>query len=446
MFMRDVSLGELRPLLKKLNILIVPQANPYGNWFDLRRNEQNLDLNRDHVKIEAPETEIINRVFREWFPEVTLDVHEKGDSYYKVELGCVSNANIHPEIQRFSRRRILSDVKKDFEKAGISFHEYLITQKMGFDSSAGVTYRKEDLNKGEMMKRYSTSDLNDGRNSPGIYETLSFIQEGASRHDIATLEARTQHQYFGIRSFADSVSIHGDEIVSLVSRLRRELLTKARDYDEEDIVHLRMKYTRDEREPALTLTEYEKAASSSWGILKVDKKAGDPLSPSDIELYPHPLSKKTVEKVVLNWFPLVEPTASVPRPLGYIIPSARLDIVTTLLRHGLKLDVFVRDAAVEVEMYRMDDVIPSDYDYLPPKAVDVTKDSRELIVKRGDIYIACAQEGANLIPCLLEPQSQYGLIRYWRYKLVPEAGDYYPILRHVKDSSLPLVPYKPWKR
>ncbi|GAI26745.1 unnamed protein product, partial [marine sediment metagenome] len=32
-----------------------------------------------------------------------------------------------------------------------------------------------------------------------------------------------------------------------------------------------------------------------------------------------------------NWFPDVEPTLSVPRPLGYIIPAKHLDVVETLL-------------------------------------------------------------------------------------------------------------------
>ena len=47
-----------------LNVLVIPQANPYGNWFDRRENEQGLDLNRDHVKLESPETRAIHRVFR----------------------------------------------------------------------------------------------------------------------------------------------------------------------------------------------------------------------------------------------------------------------------------------------------------------------------------------------------------------------------------------------
>jgi len=225
---RDLATGKLESLVKKVNFLIIPQANPYGNWFDQRRNEQDLDLNRDHVKLEAPEVEAIHHVFRVWMPEVTMDVHEKGDDFYRVSIGCVSNANIHQSLQEFSRSKILAEVWKKLVKRRITHFEYLVTQPMGIDSSAGVQYRQEDLERREMMKRYSTTDLNDGRNSLGIYETLSFIQEGASRHDLETLKERTNWQYYGIRYFAESVAEHAEEIISLVNGLRKKLLEEQR--------------------------------------------------------------------------------------------------------------------------------------------------------------------------------------------------------------------------
>lgn len=76
--LRDFAGGELKPFLKTLNVLIMPQTNPYGNQFDVRTNEIELDMNRDHVKVEAEGVAAIHRVFREFMPEVTIDVHEKG--------------------------------------------------------------------------------------------------------------------------------------------------------------------------------------------------------------------------------------------------------------------------------------------------------------------------------------------------------------------------------
>jgi hypothetical protein len=379
-------------------------------------------------------------------PEVTMDVHEKGDDFYRLSIGCVSNVNIHQSLQELSRSKILAEVWKKLEKKRITHHEYLITQPMGIDSSAGVQYRAEDLEGRAEMKRFSTTDLNDGRNSLGIYETLSFIQEGASRHDLKTLKERTNYQYYGIRYFAESIAGHGEEIISLVNDLRRKLLVKAKIFSEDDLVHLRMKYARDEKEPELILQTFERIKVPIRGVLKVDKKAGDLITRDDIDRYRNPSEQKVVKEVVTNWFPSVEPTLSVPRPLGYIIPAKHLDVVETLLGHDIKVEMFAKDLHLEIESYQTKEIVPAGNDYLPPQKIEVEKKKLQTIIKRGDFYVSCAQWGANLVPCLLEPQSQYGFIRYWKFKLVPETGDIFPFYRFVGKKELPLIPYKNWRR
>lgn len=443
---RDLAVGELKPLLKKVNFLIIPQANPYGNWFDQRSNEQDLDLNRDHVKLESPEVESIHHVFRAWMPEITMDVHEKGDDFYRVSIGCVSNVNIHPDLQKFSREVLLAAVEQKLGKKRITFHEYLVTQPMGIDSSAGVRYRQDALGRRETMKRFSTTDLNDGRNSLGIYETLSFIQEGASRHDLETLRERTRWQYFGVRFFSESIAQHGPDIVSMVASFRQGLLGRAGVFSEEDVVHLRMEYARDETEPELVIEQFERSESPVRGILRVDKKAGDPLTRADYIPYTYPSGFKVVTEVVKNWFPKVAPTLSVSRPLGYIIPVKHQDVVETLLRHDVAVCMFTKDIPLYVDAYHIQEVIPAEYDYLPPQRIEVEKKSLQTVIKKGDFYVSCAQAGANLIPCFLEPQSQYGLIRYWMFNLVPQAEDIFPFYRFVEKKELPLIPYKNWKK
>ncbi|MDH7512561.1 MAG: DUF2817 domain-containing protein [Clostridiales bacterium] len=443
---RDLALGELKPLLKKVNFLAIPQANPYGNWFDRRQNEQDLDLNRDHVKLEAEETKAIHRVFRAWMPEATIDVHEKGDDYYRVSIGCVSNINIHPRLQDFSRSIVLSSVAKNLEKKRITFHEYLVTQEMGVDSSAGVRYRPEELSGREEMKRYSTTDLNDGRNSLGIFETLSFIQEGASRHDLETLEQRTGWQYFGLRYFVGAIADHAAEINTMVREFRQDLLERAKAYSDDDLVHLAMEYVRDEKQPVLTIKKFDRAESPVRGILKVDKKAGETLTMADIAPYPFPAEYKVTTDVVKNWFPGVAPKLRLPRPLGYIVPAGHQDVIETLLDHGLRVELVTKDVALEVEAYQVGEVVPAKYDYLPPEKIDVEKKTLQVVVKKGDFYVSCGQAGANLIPCLLEPQSQYGLIRYWSFKLVPEKGNLYAFFRITNPAALELIPYRDWVR
>ncbi len=442
---RDLALGELRPLLTKANFLIIPQANPLGNWLDRRQNEQGLDLNRDHVKLESPEVRAIHRVFRAWMPEVTIDGHEKGDDYYRISLGCVSNANIDPLLQQYSRTTILAEVRKSLEEERVTFHEYLVTEEIGFDTAAGVSYPAPELAGREEMTRYSTTDINDGRNSLGIYETLSFIQEGASRHDLVTLEQRTRWQYLGLRSFFEAVAGHAEDIVTMVTGLRARLFQRAERNPEQDSVQLRMKYVRDENAPTLTIKVFKRTDSPILGILKGDRRAGEVVTRSDLAPYPYPRRSEVQTQVIKNWFPGVAPTASVPLPLGYVIPAGHQNVVDVLLAHGLQVDLFTADMALDVEAYRAREVVPSKYDYLPPEKIDLEKESLRIMAKKGDYFVSCSQAGANLIPCLLEPQSQYGLIRYWSFNLVPDKGDFFTFARLTRSAELPLVPYRRWE-
>jgi hypothetical protein len=440
---RDLALGDMKGLLKKINVLVIPQANPYGNQFDIRRNETGLDMNRDHVKLEAAGVEAIHRVFRAWMPEVTIDVHEKGDDYYRVSIGCVSNLNISRLIESYSRRTILAEVGEALGRRSVTFHEYLVTEEMGSTGAAGVETPSQKGGRRQEYTRFSTTDLNDGRNSLGIYETFSFIQEGASRHDLETLEARTGWQYEGLRAFLESAAGHGVEIVKIIRDLRSTLLEAGPAGEgPANPVCLRSEYARDPADPTLTIEAYEPARSPIRGILRVDKRAGDVLTAQDVAPYRQPPDLKVVTRVIENWFPNVNPTASQPRSLGYLIPAGHFAVVETLLRHGIEVEMFVRDQVVEAEALEVQEVAQAAQDYLAPDKIVVEKKAAAPVARRGDFYVPCAGEAANLIPCLLEPESEYGFIRYQKFQLVPEAGNMYAFFRIVKPQSLPLVPYK----
>ncbi|HEK84939.1 MAG: M14 family zinc carboxypeptidase [Candidatus Saccharicenans sp.] len=438
----EAANANLQPLLKKVNLLIIPQANPYGNFFDVRENEIDLDLNRDHVKLEGESTRAIHHVFNLYQPEVTIDVHEKGDDYYRVSIGCVSNLNINRSLQDYSRDVILKEIEKKLEKKNITFHEYLVSETLGLDTSSGARIT-QPANK-EIMLRYSTTDLNDGRNSLGIYETLSFIQEGASRHDLETLEARTNWQYAGIRALIETVSERPEEITRIVHQLRTQLIKRAAARAADDPVHLRMEYVRDPQQSEIVLKAFEVIPTPIRGILKVDKKAGDYLYSQDLIPYRGPANQKIVTRVEKNWFPLVESRLTVRRPSGYLIPSGRLEIVELLLQHGIKVQMLEKDASVEVVAYKITDIVPASADYLAPERIEVQPEKIKALFKKGDFFVSCLQPAANLIPCLLEPQSEYGLIRYFKFRLVPEIKDYFAIYRLEEPASWPLIDFENW--
>lgn len=418
---RDAAIGDLQSLLKRINLLVIPQANPYGNFFNRRQNEQNLDLNRDHVKLESPETRAIHAVFNQWMPEVTLDIHEKGDDYYRVSTGCVSNVNISEGLQRFSREIMFPEIARSVAAAGYTWHEYLVSDTIGSGMAAGARGRGAAGQPREVLMRYSTPDLNDGRNSLGIYESLSFIQEGASRHDVETLMARTGWQYSGIRALVEKSAAEDRRIRDMVRGLRKSLLKVAAKPPVGSVVHLRMEYVRDPKEPELPLKRFERP-----------QPAG---AARQTEL-------KVVQEIVKNWLPKVESKLAVPRPIGYVVPAAQEDVIKTLLDHGIRLQRLIRDTNLEVQTYQIGEIVPSKEDYVAPEKIDVTVGVSKAKLRKGDFYVSAAQPAANLIPCLLEPQSEYGLIRYRAFRLVTEIGATFPILRVTRIQKLPLETHR----
>ena len=197
---------------------------------------------------------------------------------------------------------ILAEVERRLAKSRVTFHEYLVTDEMGVNTAAGADIREEDLAGREKITRYSTTDLNDGRNSLGIYETLSFIQECASRHDLATLEDRSRWQYLGARFLCEAVARRSAEVLALVRNRRAVLLENARPGLGGEMV-LRMDFVRDEKQPVLTVRRFERTESPVRGILKVDKKAGDPVLASDLAPAPAPREYQVITDVIKNWFP-----------------------------------------------------------------------------------------------------------------------------------------------
>ena len=114
MLLRDLTRGPLRPLLDSLVLIVVPIYNTDGNehWapgeenrpgqngpaiVGRNQNGQGLNLNRDYVKMEAPETRGAAALLEAWDPDVFIDLHTTNGSYHGYALtyapGLNPNAN-----------------------------------------------------------------------------------------------------------------------------------------------------------------------------------------------------------------------------------------------------------------------------------------------------------------------------------------------------------------
>lgn len=103
MLMRDLTLGNLKPVLDSMIVIFVPIYNADGNeawgpeWRNrgeqqgpaivgIRPNGQGYDLNRDYVKQEAPETRGAFELIRTWDPDLFMDLHTTDGSFHGYAL------------------------------------------------------------------------------------------------------------------------------------------------------------------------------------------------------------------------------------------------------------------------------------------------------------------------------------------------------------------------
>ena len=70
------SAPERADLLKRVNVVALPRANPDGAALFRRGNAGDVDINRDHLLLRTPETRVMAQVATRYRPQVVLDMHE----------------------------------------------------------------------------------------------------------------------------------------------------------------------------------------------------------------------------------------------------------------------------------------------------------------------------------------------------------------------------------
>lgn len=108
--LRDLVFDDHKNVLDSLVLVAVPIYNADGNerfapqernrseqngpeLVGTRANAQGLDLNRDYIKAEAPETRASLAMFRTWDPDVFVDLHTTDGSYHGYALTYAASLN-----------------------------------------------------------------------------------------------------------------------------------------------------------------------------------------------------------------------------------------------------------------------------------------------------------------------------------------------------------------
>jgi len=381
MLARELAGGA--PLLERVNLAVLPNYNPDGNdamapdnrpgqvgpqTMGERENAQGLDLNRDWVKADAPETRAFIGFLNAYDPLVIVDTHTTNGSHHRYTI--THQGPKHPAgdagVLAYVRDAFLPDVDARFADA--TDYESFVYGNFGRRHELWTTYPAEP--------RYGVAYR-------GLRNRMSILSEGYS---YATYRDRA----LGTKAFCEAVLAHAAENAERIVALcaAADARTVARGAAAEGTVPLRVEARPFERRTTVK------------GFEEYDDEG---------QRLPEPGAPRDYEVELANDF---VPTLEVALPRGYVFGSELAEVAEHLRLHGVEVGEVTEPVVLETERYRVLEVSTADTPYEGRRRTDVRRveryDARETWPV-GSFVVPTAQPLGVLAAYLLEPRATDGL-------------------------------------
>ncbi|MBA3556295.1 MAG: succinylglutamate desuccinylase/aspartoacylase family protein, partial [Gemmatimonadales bacterium] len=385
MLLRDLTVGRLAPLLDSLVLLVVPIYNADGNEHvasgaenrpgqngppvvGRRVNGRGLDLNRDYVKMEAPETRGAAALLRAWNPELVVDLHTTNGSHHGYVLTYAPGLSPNDTpATAYVRDRFLPALRERMAR-----RHRQATFLYG-------NFRNQDpdsLNQG-----WETYDARPrfGTNWIGLRGRLAVLSEAYSNADFATRVSATYN-------FAREIlSLAAEERATIRSVVRRS------DKSRPDSVTVRSALGPPvARDVVAELTE---PAGEGDGGYARRRRTG---------------VFRTIRMPVYDRFVAARREA---RPAAYLFPATLTPIAELLRRHGIVVGRLAERWLGEVERFKIDGVTEGQpFEGHRPVALEGRWGAAQPgQVERGWFLVSTDQPLGLLAAYLLEPASEDGV-------------------------------------
>ena len=429
MLIRDVALGDLGALLDSQVILVIPVFNADGNeklgrnrrdkgpeLAGERANGQGLDLNRDYLKLDAPEVRALVRLFDAWDPILFVDMHTTNGSYHRepVTYCTGSNPNNAPAIDEYMWKKLFPSVSATLKGT------------YGYDS---VPYGNfADREHPEKGWESDTVEARYGSNYFALRNRFAILDENYSYADFRT---RVLGSYGFVRAILAFTAEHLGEMTALAARVDRETVDG----------FLKQPFAVESKlEPLFDVT------IKGYEHVKV------PIPPEDKAKYPAWVGDflikptDTPRDYTAPYLARAVPTTTLPLPLGYVVPPANDEVVDNLRSHGIRVERLLAPARMTVERFAVDKVELAKSLYQGRVALTIAGKyaSEERELPAGSHFVDMRQPLARLIPVLLEPTSVDGLAAWGFFNRVlarqwsAEPGTY-PVVRVASRPGVPLL-------
>ncbi|HUP93488.1 MAG TPA: M14 family metallopeptidase [Burkholderiales bacterium] len=367
---QSLAAGELRPLLDRVSVVIMPRGNPDGAHYFWRSTANCVDVNRDHLKVDLPETLAIRRTTSEFQPDIFVDAHEfsvatrwiekfNALQSYDFTMAYATHPNIEPSLNEVAERLFSRNIARDVERAGYTHFWYYTT-----------AYNLKDLS---VAGGGTAPDI--GRNYAGLQNMLSFLVEtrgvGIGRDSYAR---RVHTHYVVMASLLRTAADNAAEVRKTVQSAREQVVRKGRSAAPDDLVAVTLKMPK--RPQKLTM---------------IDPATGDP------------------KEVEVEWVDPREAQAGLSRarPWAYLLLPSLAEVARRLALSGIEVRRLQTPTELEVESYDVTERRAGTVFVEGHIRSTVTTElkARKRLFPAGTFVYTLAQPGANILVAALEPES-----------------------------------------
>ncbi len=396
MLMRDILTGELGEVLENQVILVVPNFNADGNekidknnrrnqlgpegGVGIRYNGQNLDLNRDFIKVESPENAaVLKYVLNRWDPILLMDLHTTNGSYYQEPLTFATshNPNGNPRLPQYVREKLFVKVAEEMEKR----YNY------------PTVYYGNFVDRSDPTKGWRTVDHQSfySNNYWGLRNRFAILNEN---YAYADYETRVRACYRFVQLILEYTEKHGEHMMQIIRQVDSETTMRGLSPDTTAKFGLEFKTVACEKPILIRSYKFEPYT---------DERGRDRVRKTDrLKNYEVPFFGKfiTTEQITL--------------PKGYLFAGNLKEVAAKLQQHGIIVEKLTKPIKLPVESFVITEINGSERLYQGHRRTSLAGNYKKIEQQFSinTYFVGMDQPLADLAAYLLEPESDGGLVRW----------------------------------
>ena len=377
-----------------------------------RNTAQQLNLNRDFLKADAPEMRAWLKLYNRWMPELFIDVHvTNGADFQYVTTYAIEN---HGTMMEEGLRTWTTDV---FEK---QLNEQMTA--VGFPMFLYASFRNSNAPEQGIFinlydPRYSESYAA-ARNRIGLL-LENHIYKPYKQRVICTIEA--------IKASARIIGANKEELFDVVERADKAVSSP------------------EYRKTPMDLTYKAVNRDSVWVDYLAWERETVKSDMSGADWTRHNYDKPiTVKSPLITSY---EASLSVRLPEAYIFMPQWIDVIEILDLHNIKYTRLTEPKAIEVETYRYSGATFSTRQSegrIPVIKTDYTTQTETLEYPAGSILIDMNQPSGRIAAWLLEPSAPGSLV-YWGFfnQVLQPTNEFWIRLGYMEEKGRELMAKDP---